>query len=70
MIRRFIAAVIFLFGALWASPILLTLFNMDDLNEISQEGAAIMFGVQSLFFVIPGLILIGIGTLVWPKKER
>lgn len=70
MIRRLIAACIFLFGLLWASPAIVMMFAMGSVAPENQDVAAMAFGLQGLFFIIPGLILIGLGTLVWPKKEK
>lgn len=71
MIRRFIALCIFLFGALWTSPAIFMLFALGSAGaEANEDIAALAFGMHAIIFIIPGLILIGLGTLVWPKKER
>ena len=65
--RRFIAGVLFLAGAFWTLPALYTFMAMGSAG-VANEAAAGLTVMTALIYVFPGLVLIGLGTLIWPKR--
>lgn len=68
--RRVVAGVLFAVGAFWLLPALYTisaLAGVDGAADSAIGGFLVIF--TALIYVFPSLILIGLGTLIWPKRQ-
>ena len=67
--RRIVAGVLIAVGIFWLLPALYTFAALSGIDDPGSAAGGFLVLFTGLIYVFPSLILIGLGTLIWPKRQ-